>query len=193
MTARSERKQRSDADAVVHSGDGEGGDAVISDQRLLRGARSRRTIVRHAVDVASLEGLVGLSFGRLATYLGISKSGVQTLFGTKENLQEAAVEVARDVFNDVVVHPAADFDSRPGRVRDALFQCRRDWRALLAAELRHAADAGGIAELDVELAAFQIDAVLIAANTELRMGDEEADDVVDKVRRVVEGFLAPPQ
>ncbi|WP_407547588.1 TetR/AcrR family transcriptional regulator [Streptomyces sp. Pv4-95] len=224
----SERKQRSDADAVVHSGGGEGGDAVISDQRLLRGARSRRTIVRHAVDVASLEGLGGLSLGRLATDLGISKSGVQTLFGTKENLQAAAVEVARDVFNDAVVHPArtaprgaarvrvlierwveyaevplfpggcfwaanlADFDSRPGRVRDALFQCQRDWRALLAAELRHAADAGEIAELDVELAAFQIDAVLIAANTALRMSDEEAYGVVDKVRRVVEGFLVPP-
>ncbi|MFG2142209.1 TetR/AcrR family transcriptional regulator [Streptomyces sp. NPDC048650] len=225
----SELEQRPDADAVVPPGDGEGADAAISDRRLLRGARSRRTIVRHAVDVASLEGLGGLSLGRLATDLGISKSGVQTLFGTKENLQAAAVEVARDVFNDAVVHPAgtaprgaarvralierwieyaevplfpggcfwaanlADFDSRPGRVRDALFHCRRDWRDLLGAELRHAADAGEIAELDVDLAAFQIDAVLIAANTALRMGDEEAEGVVDKVRRVVEGLLAPPR
>jgi hypothetical protein len=35
--------------------------------------------------------------------------------------------------------------------------------------------------------AFQIDAVLAAANTALRLGDDEA---VDKVRRVVDGFLA---
>ncbi|MEU9482103.1 TetR/AcrR family transcriptional regulator [Streptomyces decoyicus] len=224
----SELEQRSDANAVVHPGDGDGADAVISDQRLLRGARSRRTIVRHAVDVASLEGLGGLSLGRLATDLGISKSGVQTLFGTKENLQATTVEVARDVFNDAVVHPArtaprgaarvralierwieyaevplfpggcfwaanlADFDGRPGRVRDALFHCQRDWRDLLAAELRHAADAGEIAELDADLAAFQIDAVLMAANTAFRLGDEEAEDVVDKVRRVAEGFLVPP-
>ena len=229
MTAMSELRQRSDEDAVVHPGGGEGSGTVISDQRLLRGARSRRTIVRHAVDVASLEGLGGLSLGRLATDLGISKSGVQTLFGTKENLQAAAVEVAREVFNEAVVHPArtaprgaarvralierwieyaevplfpggcfwaanlADFDSRPGRVRDALFHCQRDWRDLIAAELRHAADAGEIAELDVDLAAFQIDAVLMAANTALRIGDEEAGDVVDKVRRVAEGFLAPPR
>ncbi|MET8681172.1 TetR/AcrR family transcriptional regulator [Streptomyces sp. NPDC004647] len=225
----SEPEQGSAADAVVRPGDGDDAVAVISDQRLLRGARSRRTIVRHAVDVASLEGLGGLSLGRLATDLGISKSGVQTLFGTKENLQAAAVELARDVFNDAVVRPArtaprgaarvralierwieyaevplfpggcfwaanlAHFDSRPGRVRDALFRCQRDWRDLIAAELRHAADAGEVAELDVDLAAFQIDAVLIAANTALRFGDEEAEDVVDKVRRVTEGFLAPPR
>src|ERR1035437_4089967 len=38
---------------------------VAHDRRLLRGAQSRRTIVRHAVDGASLDGLDGLSFGRL--------------------------------------------------------------------------------------------------------------------------------
>lgn len=182
--------------------------------------------MRHAVDVASLNGLNGLSLGRLATDLGLSKSGVQTLFGTKENLQIAVVECARDAFNDAVIRPAlaaphgtarlralierwivyaeaplfpggcfwaanlADFDSRPGQVRDALVRDQRKWRGLIAAELRHAADAGEIADPDADLAAFQIDAVLIAANTALRLGDEEA---VDKVRRVVEGFLAPPR
>ncbi|MEU3403140.1 TetR/AcrR family transcriptional regulator [Streptomyces sp. NPDC006670] len=203
------------------------GDAhvVTSDRRVLRGARSRRTIVRHAVDVASMEGLDGLSIGRLATDLGVSKSGVQTLFGTKEKLQIATVECAREVFEDAVVRGArtaprgaariralierwieyaslplfsggcfwaanqAGFDSRPGPVRDALFRCQHGWRALIAAELRHAADTGEIAQLDAELAAFQLDAVLVAANTALRIGDQE---VVDKVRRVTEGFLAPP-
>jgi hypothetical protein len=66
------------------------------------------------------------------------------------------------------------------------------WRALLAAELRHAADVGEIAELDVALAAYQIDVVLIVANTAFRIGDEEAQDVVDTVRRVAGGFLVPP-
>lgn len=198
---------------------------MTSDRRVLRGARSRRTIVRHAVDVASLEGLEGLSIGRLATDLGVSKSGVQTLFRTKENLQVATVECARDVFEDAVVratrtvpHGAArvralieqwigyaseplfpggcfwaanlaGFDSRPGPVRDALFRCQRGWRDLIAVELRHAADTGEIAQLDADLAAFQLDAVLVAANTALRLGDGE---VVDKVRRVTEGFLFPP-
>ncbi|MYV41516.1 TetR/AcrR family transcriptional regulator [Streptomyces sp. SID1328] len=201
-----------------------GARVVTSDRRVLRGARSRRTIVRHAVDVASMEGLDGLSIGRLATDLGVSKSGVQTLFGSKENLQIATVECAREVFEDAVVRAArtvprgaarvralieqwieyaslplfsggcfwaanlAGFDSRPGPVRDALFRCQHGWRTLIAAELRHAADTGEIAQLDADLAAFQLDAVLVAANTALRIGDQE---VVDKVRRVTEGFLAP--
>jgi len=198
----------------------------VSDQRLLRGVRSRRTIVRHAVDVASLEGLTGLSLGRLAADLGLSKSGVQTLFKTKENLQLAVVEAARDAFLDAVVRPVVEvprgvarlralverwlayaeeplfpggcfwtatlpeFDSRPGQVRDVLLAQQRDWRGLIAAELGHAADTGEIAELDADLAAFQIDAVLTAANVALRLGDKEA---VDRVRAVVGGFLAPPR
>jgi AcrR family transcriptional regulator len=209
-------------DGIVRTGDT--ADAAVSDGRRLRGARSRRTILRHAVDVASLEGLNGLSLGRLATDLGLSKSGVQTLFGTKENLQVAAVESAGAAFIDAVVRPAlpvargaarlralverwieyaeaplfpggcfwaanlADFDSRPGRVRDALIHHQQKWRGLIAAELRHAANAGEIADLDADLAAFQIDAVLLAANTALRLGDTKA---VDNVRRVVHGFLVP--
>lgn len=201
-----------------------GVDAVVSDQRLLRGARTRRRIVRHAVDVASLEGLNGLSLGRLAADLGLSKSGVQTLFGTKENLQVAAAECAREVFHDAVIRPAlaephgvarlralterwvayseaplfpggcfwaasiAEFDSQPGQVRDTLSRHQQNWRDLIAVELRQAADTGQIDDLDADLAAFQIDAVLIAANTAFRLGDGRASD---KVRRVVDGLLTP--
>jgi hypothetical protein len=83
----------------------------------------------------------------------------------------------------------ADFDSRPGQVRDALFRDQQDWVGLIAGELRKAVDAGEIANLDADLAAFQIDAVLCAANTALRLGDKDA---VSKVRRVMDGFLARP-
>ncbi|MFK0112151.1 TetR family transcriptional regulator C-terminal domain-containing protein [Streptomyces sp. NPDC091217] len=196
----------------------------MSDQRLVRGVRARRRIARHGVDVASLEGLGGLSIGRLAADLELSKSGVQTLFRTKENLQLAVAESARAEFAEAVVRPAQaaepgaarlralaerwiayaeaplfaggcfwaaslpEFDSRPGMVRDALLLHRRNWLALLAGELRHGVDTGEISELDPDLTAFQIDAVLMAANTALRLGDP---DVVSKVRRVVDGFLAP--
>lgn len=190
----------------------------MRDGRLLRGARSRRTVVRHAVDVASVEGLDGLSFGRLAADLGVSKGGIQTLFGTKENLQIAVIETAREAFGEFVVRPALAqprgaarlhalidrwigyaeqplfpggcfwaanlpvFDSHPGPVRDALAHDQQAWRGLIAAELRHAG------AVDADLAAFQIDAVLIAANTGLRLGD---GGVVDRVHRVVKGILAP--
>lgn len=83
----------------------------------------------------------------------------------------------------------AEFDSRPGPVRDALFRDQRDWLGLLAGEPRAAVDAGEITDLDVELAAFQLDAVLCAANTALRLDDKTA---VTKVRRVMDGLLTPP-
>ncbi|KAB2349657.1 TetR/AcrR family transcriptional regulator [Actinomadura rudentiformis] len=78
----------------------------MTDGRLLRGARSRQAITRHAVDVASLEGLNGLSLGRLATDLGLSKSGIQTLFRTKENLHLATIDTAAREFYEAVVAPA---------------------------------------------------------------------------------------
>ena len=79
---------------------------AVTDRRLLRGARSRQTIARHAVDVASLESLDGLSLGRLAHDLGLSKSGIQALFGTKEKLQLATIEAAGRAFDEAVVRPA---------------------------------------------------------------------------------------
>ncbi|MFC9247717.1 TetR family transcriptional regulator C-terminal domain-containing protein [Streptomyces sp. NPDC057136] len=83
-----------------------------------------------------------------------------------------------------------DFDSRPGAVRDALAEHRRTWLTLLTDELRHAVAAEQTAELDPDLVAFQIDAVLMSANTALRLGDVDA---ASKVRRVVEWLVrAPP-
>src|SRR5689334_12672673 len=88
-----------------------------ADGRLRRGARARRSITRHAVDVASLEGLNGLSLGRLATDLRLSKSGIQTLFRTKENLHLATVEAARELFVDAVVRPAQSAPPGAARLR----------------------------------------------------------------------------
>jgi len=82
----------------------------------------------------------------------------------------------------------AEFDSKPGPVRDALFDDQREWIGVIGGELRHAVTAGEIAEVDSDLTAFQIDAVLCAANTALRIGDTDA---VPKVRRIIDGLLAP--
>lgn len=199
-------------------------EAEITDKRLLRGARRRQIVLRHAVDVASLDGLEGVSFGRLAGATGLSKAGVQTLFRTKEALQLTTVEYAREMFTDAVIRPSrsathgvarlraliehwivyaetplfaggcfwvanlAEYDSRPGPIRDALIRHQKQWTGAIASELRHALAAGEIAGTDAELCAFQIDAVLRAANTALRLGD---DDAANKVRRIVHNILAP--
>lgn len=76
------------------------------DGRRVRGDESRRTILAHAVDTASVDGLDGLTIGRLADAAGHSKSGVATLFGSKEQLQLAVVAAAREVFIEHVVAPA---------------------------------------------------------------------------------------
>ncbi|WP_059007423.1 TetR/AcrR family transcriptional regulator [Streptomyces specialis] len=71
-------------------------------------ARStRERIIERCVDVASVEGLEGLTIGRLAADLGISKSGLLGHFGTKEALQLATLERAAVIFDREVWRPAA--------------------------------------------------------------------------------------
>ncbi|WP_372663214.1 TetR/AcrR family transcriptional regulator [Amycolatopsis kentuckyensis] len=76
------------------------------DGRVARGDATRRLVLRRAADVASVDGLEGLSLGRLATELELSKSGVFALFGSKEELQLATVEAAFAIFEAHVVTPA---------------------------------------------------------------------------------------
>jgi AcrR family transcriptional regulator len=74
--------------------------------RQARGLRRRTAILRHAVDLASVEGLEGLTVGRLADDLEMSKSGLFAHFGSKEELQLATVDMAREIFIDQITRPA---------------------------------------------------------------------------------------
>src|SRR5437764_1346607 len=67
--------------------------------------RTRGAILARAVDLASIEGLEGLTIGRLASDLGMSKSGLFGHFGSKEGLQLAAVDEAATRFASEVVQP----------------------------------------------------------------------------------------
>jgi len=87
------------------------------DGRLVRGDATRRTILAHASAVASVEGLDGLSIGKLATELELSKSGVFALFGSKEELQLAAIRFAADVFAENVARPALAIPPGSTRLR----------------------------------------------------------------------------
>ena len=68
--------------------------------------RTRAAILDHAVDLASVEGLEGLTIGRLASDLGMSKSGLFGHFGSKEELQLATIEEASTRFAREVVQPS---------------------------------------------------------------------------------------
>jgi AcrR family transcriptional regulator len=76
----------------------------------LKGERTRQSIVERAVDLASLEGLEGLTIGRLAEELKMSKSGLFAHFGSKEDLQIATVDAAsqryiREIFEAAIQEP----------------------------------------------------------------------------------------
>src|SRR5438094_9156019 len=68
--------------------------------------RTRKEILRVAMDIASAEGLEGLSIGRLAAELHMSKTGIFAHFGSKEQLQLATVETAKQIFLEQVVQLA---------------------------------------------------------------------------------------
>jgi AcrR family transcriptional regulator len=75
-----------------------------------KGERTRQSILERAVNLASTEGLEGLTIGGLADKLGMSKSGLFAHFGSKEELQLATIEAAsrrfiREVFSQALQEP----------------------------------------------------------------------------------------
>ncbi|HEY7455389.1 MAG TPA: TetR/AcrR family transcriptional regulator [Thermoleophilaceae bacterium] len=75
-------------------------------RRRADGERRRQAIVRGAAELATVEGLDGLSIGRLADHIGMSKSGLYAHFDSKEELQLAAIDEAQDIFTREVTAPA---------------------------------------------------------------------------------------
>lgn len=71
-------------------------------------ADSRAETLAAAVELASVVGLEGLSIGRLADSLGMSKSGLVGRFGSKEELQLATLERASEIFCCTVYEPASE-------------------------------------------------------------------------------------
>jgi AcrR family transcriptional regulator len=72
------------------------------------GQRSRRAILEGASELATIEGLEGLSIGRLADHIGMSKSGLYAHFGSKEELQLATIDAAQEIFDREVVARALE-------------------------------------------------------------------------------------
>lgn len=71
-----------------------------------KGALTRQAILQEAMDLASVNGLEGLTIGSLAEATNLSKSGLFAHFGSKEELQLATVQAARAVFIEQVLGPA---------------------------------------------------------------------------------------
>ena len=166
------------------------------------GQLTRAAILRSAAQLATVEGLEGLSIGQLASATGLSKSGLYAHFGSKEELQLATIEAARRTFVDEVIRPglaaprgirrllatcdaflshverkvypggcffaaaAAEVGTRRGAVHDAVAVQQRRWLDLLEQQAREAQELGELAaDLDPAQLAFELEALLVAANT----------------------------
>ena len=91
-----------------------------------KGAETRRAILDHALEVATKEGLEGLTIGRLAQDLQLSKSGLFAHFRGKEELLLQVLETARARFIEQVVKPGLAAPRGEPRVR-ALFESWLAW------------------------------------------------------------------
>lgn len=206
----------------------------MTDGRVLKGNGTRQLILARTVQIASVEGLNGLSLGRLATELSISKSGVFALFGSKEELQLETVRAARGIFVREVVEPvrsepdglakvvrlcdswldysrrrvfsggcfffaaSAEFDARPGRVRDELAKAAAAWEQGMADLLEAARVRGELREYaDPEQIAFELISFMEAANANSVLHDDEAPyaraatAVRGRLRAAAEGVAVP--
>jgi AcrR family transcriptional regulator len=88
-----------------------------SRRRRSDGEQSRRAILREAARLATVEGIEGLSIGRLAQAVGMSKSGLFAHFRSKQELQLATIETASELFDELVVRPALGAPTGLGRIR----------------------------------------------------------------------------
>lgn len=72
------------------------------------GVRTHAAILEAATRLASVDGLEGLTLGRLAAELDVSKSGLYAHFGSKEQLQLETIDAALEMFAGEVIAPAEE-------------------------------------------------------------------------------------
>ena len=94
-----------------------------------KGAQTREAILERSLSLASHLGLEGLTIGRLAEELDLSKSGLFAHFRSKEELQLQTLQRAAEQFVEAVVRPALAVPRGERRVR-ALFERWLHWPEL---------------------------------------------------------------
>lgn len=94
---------------------------------MRKGERTRDSILDHAGALATTVGLEGVTIGRLAENLSLSKSGLFAHFQSKTELQLQTIEHQRGRFVEAVVAPVLAAEGGEPRVR-ALFERWMDWR-----------------------------------------------------------------
>jgi AcrR family transcriptional regulator len=107
--------------------------SIATALRLRKGDKTRAAILDAALELASRDGLEGLTLGVLADRLDMSKSGVFAHFGSREELQLAVLDEYARRFVAEVLAPAV----RSPRGLPRLEKILARWLARLAREITH--------------------------------------------------------
>ncbi|HEX6309621.1 MAG TPA: TetR/AcrR family transcriptional regulator [Longimicrobiales bacterium] len=153
------------------------------------GARTHAAILEAATRLASVTGIEGVTLGRLAAELGVSKSGLYAHFGSKEQLQLETIDTALEIFGREVIGPAHEAPAGVRRLEAlfaAYFSYLERWVfpggcffAALLAEMD--AQAGPVREKVVVVERAWMDEFTSYAEEARRLGEIRADVDVGQV------------
>ncbi len=171
---------------------------------MRKGELTRAAILDMALDLASRDGLEGLTIGLLAERMSMSKSGVFAHFGSREDLQIEVLKLYSERFEQEVFYPsikeprglprlqsmfarwvkrvtveiatgciyiggAAEYDDRPGAVRDALVARVTVWQEALLRCVRQAIEVGHLRkDVDSHQIVYEIYGLVLALHHDAR-------------------------
>lgn len=172
--------------------------------QLKKGLATKAVILSAALDIASKSGLEGLTIGKLAESVSMSKSGVFAHFGSREELQVEVVRAYHQSFQEIVFAPAllkpkglprlnqmisawlkmsigddtsscffisgaAEFDDRPGIVRDELVRSVKEWRAAILRGIKESIAAGHLKKtVNAETLLFRLYSIALGVHHDSR-------------------------
>jgi AcrR family transcriptional regulator len=173
------------------------GEGVDGRRRRSDGERTRTAILGTAARLATVEGINGLSIGRLAESVGMSKSGLFAHFRSKEELQLATVEYAGGVFAGDVTAPAEEVPDGVSRVTALTdnFLAHVESRvfpggcffASVVAELD--TQTGPVREAVLEVENDYLARIRSAAEVAQKAGDIDASEDLDQLVFEINAFL----
>jgi AcrR family transcriptional regulator len=169
-----------------------------------KGELTRAAILDMALDLASRDGLEGLTIGLLAERMSMSKSGVFAHFGSREELQIAVLKLYHQRFEQEVFLPsmkearglprlrgmflrwikrvtieiasgciyisgAAEYDDRPGVIRQELSAMVIAWQDALFRCVQQAAEIGHLRKgIDPQQMVFEMYGLILALHHDAR-------------------------
>lgn len=196
---------------------------------LRKGELTRAAILDVALNLASRDGLEGLTIGLLAEKMHMSKSGVFAHFGSREDLQIEVLKLYHSHFEQEVFYPsvkvsrglprleamfarwikrvtveiasgciyisgAAEYDDRPGAIRDALVGMVQAWQAALLRCIEQAIEMGHLKpDTDPQQVVYEIYGLILGLHHDARFlkvpGSVERAQIGFK--RLIESYRMP--